>query len=147
MFTGILGGIAAKFGGEIVSSIFGTAERSLQAYFNKEISKEQLMVQLQTALAQAFVELERAQADALKSMFASFMGALVQSKVVQYVWATVVLVELTVMVLYQTSMVPAVRNIEWTLILIGGLCGIGPLVVPSKVADLKSILAGAGKKS
>ena len=140
MFTGILSGIAAKFGGEIVNSMFGSIERTLQAYFNKDVSKEQALADLQKALIGAFRDLEVASADAIKATFATFVDGLKSSRVVQAVWAIVVLAELAVLVAYQVSLVPAVAGIEYAYALVGGLCGLGPIVVQRKLPDLKKLV-------
>jgi hypothetical protein len=54
---------------------------------------------------------------------------MVGSRLVRWVWAMVVLSQLGVLIAHQTGVIAASTSIEWAYLLIGGLCGLGPLIL------------------
>lgn len=109
-------GFLTALGGPIISaitgSLFGSVENVFKSYFAKEISKEEALAHTQQALVNAFKEVEVAYAQSLSSTFASFMGAVKESKVLQYGWLTVVLSQVFVLFVHQI-IVPFVAMMQW----------------------------------
>jgi hypothetical protein len=117
------------------------------AYEKKQISLAELQAKIAQALMECFTEVMKTQSDALAKTFATFGQAMLNSRLVRIVWATVVLSQLAVLVWQQVgvpAMVfifarpwpPAGATIEWAYLLISGLCGLGPVILnagPGKV--------------
>jgi hypothetical protein len=108
-FLTALGGPIIK---AITGSLFGSAENIFKAYFAKEISKEEALAHLGEAVVQAFAQVEQAYAQSLSSTYASFMGAVKESKALQYGWLTVVLSQVLVLVVHQL-VIPALAVMAW----------------------------------
>ncbi|HEY7245172.1 MAG TPA: hypothetical protein VH678_14975 [Xanthobacteraceae bacterium] len=108
MLTTLLGWLAPN----IVDSLLGRIQSIFQAYFNKQISAEQLREQMVAALLASFAEVEKAYADALSKTFAAFMGAMQASRLVRVVWASVVVSELLVLLWHQVG-IPAIVALGW----------------------------------
>jgi hypothetical protein len=128
-----MGILAALFTPAVLSSFVdmfvGRAADAYKAYINKEISMEELKSRVRVAMLSTISDVETAHAEALAKTFDSFMKVIVQSKLMQMVWAIVVLSQLAVLVLQQTGLIGSQPSIEWAYVLIGGLCGLGPLVL------------------
>jgi hypothetical protein len=128
-----MGILASLFTPAVLSSFIdmfvGRAADAFKAYINKEISMEELKSRVRLAMLVTISDVETAHAEALAKTFDSFMKAVVQSKLMQVVWAIVVLSQLAVLVSQQTGLISSQPSIEWAYVLIGGLCGLGPLVL------------------
>lgn len=128
-----MGFLTSMLGGEIISALantfIGKATEAFTAYLNKQISIEELRSRVQIALSASFAEIEKSHADALAKTFESFTGAMIASRLVRWVWATVVLSQLGVLTAHQTGFIAASASIEWAYLLIGGLCGLGPIIL------------------
>lgn len=147
----MLSGLLASFLPSIVGKFFESGERIWTQYIQKEITKEQLLTELQKALLAAVVEVERAHADAIKATFASFMGTVASTPIVARAYVTVLLAQCGVLVWVQVG-VPflswmtgadypsAGTTIDWAYALVAGLCGLGPLVMKTTPADLKKLI-------
>lgn len=138
----MLGKLFSLVGGNIVESLLGKVEGVFKAYFEKQISLEELKVRLGEALLQSFVEVEKAHADALTKTYASFMDAAKQSLLMQAVWAAVALSQLAVLLWHQvgiSALCYFVGNkacwpssgstVEWAYLLLGGCIGLGPIML------------------
>lgn len=154
-------GLLTMLGGPIISamanSLFGTLEQGWEAYVKKEITKEQLLEKLQEALLSTFAEVEKAYADSLAKTWASFMGAVEKSPLMQAVWATVVLSQLVVLVWHQMG-IPLVvyatghgypssgTTVDWAYALIAAMCGLGPVMLQNGAgniaASIKNLVRG-----
>jgi hypothetical protein len=132
MMTGIL---AALLSPAIISMIINAfidkGADVFKSYLNKEITRDQLAEQLKAVFLSTIADVERTHADALTKTFSTFMQAAVQSPLIRYVWATVVLSQLAVLVAVQVGLVTprSEEFISWAYLLIGGLCGLGPLAL------------------
>jgi len=114
-------------------------------YQAQQITREQLEEHLKEAILKTFSEVQQSYDKSMAEMYASFMAAIVQSKIMQVVWAIVVLSQLGVLVFAQV-VVPAMvaaewisrwpsagATIDWAYYLLGGSLGIGPLVLRRKI--------------
>lgn len=99
--------------GGILQSVLGAVlepmERAFDAYIKKEISKQELMEKLQEALLTGFATVEGQFQDSLNKTYASFMDAVKQSKIMQWIWATVVVTQLVVLLWHQVGIPAFVR--------------------------------------
>jgi hypothetical protein len=139
----MLSAIFSAVGGQIVDSLLGKITGLFESYFKKEISIEELRTRLSQSLLETFAEVEKAQADALAKTYASFMDALQKSKLMQCVWASVVLSQLFVLFWYQwivpalvtwkfvTHYASAGATVEWAYLLLAACLGMGPVVLRS----------------
>lgn len=138
----MLGAIFSQFGMGIVNGLLDTALKAFTAYQNKEISREQLAQQLYAAMLQSVQAIEIAHADTLAKTFASFMGAMEKSKLMQRVWASVTLSQLFILVwsqffvplLFAFDWLPnwkAGTTADWAYLLIAACLGMGPVVLRS----------------
>jgi len=142
-----------------VESLIDKVSGTFQAYFNKQISIEQLRAEVLKAVLSTIGEIERAHADALTKTYASFMETLSKSKLMQRTWVFVVVSQTFVLFWYQFA-VPALvtagivkhyasagGTIEWAYLLIGALMGMGPMILragPAKL-DLQSLKGLIGR--
>jgi hypothetical protein len=145
----MLSAIFSQIGGALVDSILGKITGVFEAYFKKEISLAELRAKVQEAMFQSFNEIEIAHADALAKTYASFMGAIVQSKILQQVWAFVTLSQAFMLLWFQIGIpfIVAIGVVDrwpssgdtaaWAYALVGACVGMGPLV----------LRAGAGSSS
>lgn len=141
----MLSSIFASLGGAVIDKFFGNALKAFELYNNKTISMEELKVRLQTALVGAVKEVEVAHAEALAKTYASFMGAVEKSKLMQVVWASVTISQLLVLLWHQVG-IPAFvmlmrqtvpgwtypgsgSTVEWAYLLLGGCVGMAPMVL------------------
>ena len=141
----MLSSIIGLVSGPLIEAFFGNALKAFEAYNNKQISMEELKVRLQTSMVEATKTVEVAHADALAKTYASFMGAVSQSKLMQCVWASVTISQLLVLIWHQMGipffvmlMRQTVPNwtypgsgstVEWAYLLLGACIGAGPLVL------------------
>src|SRR3979411_631500 len=111
-----MGILAALFTPAVLSSfvdmLVGRAADAFKAYINKEISMEELKSRVRIAMLRTISDVATAQAEALAKTFDSFMKAIVQSKLMQVVWAIVVLSQLAVLVSQQTGLIGSQPSIE-----------------------------------
>lgn len=136
----MLSAIVSALGGQIIDSLLGKVMGTFQAYFNKQISIEELRAKMVTALLETVGEVEKAHADALAKTYASFMDAMKTSKLMQIMWAWTVGTQLFVLV-WSQFFVPLLFAMgvltswkagttgEWAYLLLGGCLGMGPLVL------------------
>src|SRR6266496_733749 len=99
----MLASIFSAVGMQIVNGILDKALSAFVAYNNKQISMEELRAKLAEAMLATFKEIEVAHSDALTKTYASFMQAMVQSKLMQYVWASVTISQLLVLLWVQVG--------------------------------------------
>lgn len=97
--------LTSLFTGPIITAIcdglFGRLESAWEAYVKKEISKDQLLAQMQQALMSTLRDVEVAFYDSLSKTYASFMTALGNSPAMQLAWKIAVLSQLFVLVWHQ----------------------------------------------
>lgn len=138
----MLAAIASALGGQIVDGLLGRITGLFESYFKKQISMEELRAGMMKALLETFAEVEKYHADALAKTYASFMQAMVQSKLMQCVWAAVVISQLIVLVWHQAG-IPALcysvgkmncypssgSTVEWSYALIAACLGMGPVIL------------------
>lgn len=108
IFAALLGPALSAFTGGLLDR----AEGLFQAYLNKEITREQLAVDLQKAVLATFADVEKAYAQSLSATFASFMEAASKSRLMQATWAAAALSQLFVLIWYQ-FVVPAIVTLGW----------------------------------
>lgn len=136
----MIAAVLSMFGGQIVGTILDKVEGAFKAYINKEITREQLAAEIQKAMLETFAEVEKAHADALAKTYQSFMGAVVKSRLMQVVWASVTLSQLLVLLWHQVGIPAYVHftgldypssgsTVEWAYALVGAAIGLGPLVL------------------
>lgn len=111
-----MGMLTALFAPKILSiftdKIFASVGTVFQAYFNKQISQAQALAAVQEAIVGALKDIETAYAESLSNTFASFMGAVKESKVLQYGWLTVVMSQVVVLIIHQL-VIPFVSTMGW----------------------------------
>jgi hypothetical protein len=156
----MLSSIFSAIGMQIVDAFLGKALEAFKSYNEKTISIEELRTKVSIAMMESFKQVEVTHAEVLAKTYASFMQALVQSRILQWVWAAVVLSQLFVLVwsqffvplLYAYGYLPnwkAGTTGDWAYLLIGACIGLGPMVLRAGPAggsimdQLKSIV---GKK-
>lgn len=142
----MLTAIFSQFGMSIINGLLDKILDAFTAYESKQISIEELKTRLYEAMLGAVKDIETAHADALAKTYQAFMGALVQSPLMQRVWATAALSELFVLVYHQIGIpliVLIVRasydgrwqypssgtTVEWAYLLLGALMGMAPMVL------------------
>lgn len=135
--------IFSAVGGKIIDSLLGKITGVFEAYFKKQISLEELKTKVSTAMLETFAEVEKAHADALAKTYTAFMGAVVQSKIMQAMWASVVGSQLFVLLWHQfgipfivfmgwTARYPSSgTTVEWAYLLLAACLGMGPVVLRS----------------
>jgi len=138
----MLSAIFSSVGMSIVNGVLDKALSAFIAYNNKQISLEELRTQLYKAMLETFKEIEVAHADALAKTYDSFMKAVVQSRMMQAVWATVTISQLMVLLWVQIG-VPALvyftktewpssgKTSDWAYLLVAACVGMGPVVLRS----------------
>jgi hypothetical protein len=139
----MLSAIFSTIGVQLVDTFLGKVTGAFEAYFKKEITIEELRTRVRQSLLESVTEIEKSHAEALAKTFASFMDAVQKSKLMQAVWASVVLSQLFVLVWYQ-FVVPALvtwgwvkhyasagTTVEWAYLVIVACLGMGPVVLRS----------------
>jgi hypothetical protein len=114
---------------QLLNALLDHGTDAYKQYVQGQISKDQLLAHWREIMLNTIGDVEKTHSEALAKTFASFMGALAQSRFMQAVWAIVVLVELGVLASQQIGLIETRPSIEWAYVLIGGLCGLGPLVL------------------
>ena len=138
----MLAALFSQFGAGIINGLLDTALKAFTAYENKQITREQLAEQLNEAMVKSVQAIEIAHADAIAKTFATFMGTVQQSRLMQIGWAVALFSQLFVLVWYQW-VVPllcylegnahcypsAGTTVDWAYFLVGGLVGLAPMVL------------------
>lgn len=155
----MLSAIFSSVGMSIINSMFSNALEAFKAYENKVISVEQLKDQLYAIMANAIRDVEVAQAETLAKTYASFMQALVQSKILQRTWAFVTISQACMLLWFQLGIpfIVAIGIVQrwpssgdtaaWSYALVGACLGMGPMVLKggasgTSIADkLKSLIS------
>lgn len=145
----MLSAIFSSLGGQIIDAFFGKALKAFELYNNKQISMEELRSRVSIAMLDAFKTVEAAHADSLSKTYASFMGAVVQSRILQVVWAAVTISQLFVLLWHQLGipfLVFYMRNyggntafsypssgttVEWGYLLVAACVGMGATILRS----------------
>lgn len=123
----------------ISGSLLKEFRQIAEAYFNKEISKEEFESQTKIAATNAARDIEVAWSEAATKIAESMQSTVRSSKVIQRAYVVVMFLQLFVLVWYQflagafeiaTGVVwPAPSaSIEWAYLLIASMIGVGPLV-------------------
>jgi len=138
----MLSAIFSSVGMSIVNAFLGKALEAFTAYNNKVISIEELRTRVSIAMMQSFKEVEVAHAEALAKTYASFMQAMVQSRLMKIVWAAVTLSQLCVLLWVQVGVSTFVyltgtpwpssgKTSDWAYLLVAACVGMGPIVLRS----------------
>lgn len=138
----MLSAIFSSVGVSIVNAFLGKALEAFTAYNNKQISMEELRTRVSIAMLESFKEVEIAHAETLAKTYASFMQAMVQSKLMQYVWASVTISQLMVLLWVQVGVSAFVfvtghawpssgKTSDWAYLLVAACVGMGPIVLRS----------------
>lgn len=143
----MLSTILASLGGAFIDKFLGNALKAFEAYTNKQISIEELRTRLLTIMIGAAKDIEVSHSETLAKTYASFMGAVQQSRMMQAVWAAVTLTQLAVLLWAQVGipffvmlMRQTVPNwnypssgttTDWAYLLLAGCIGMGPVVLRS----------------
>ena len=142
---------------QVASAFIGKALDAFVVYNNKQISMEELRTRVQQAMLDSFKEIEVAHADALAKTYASFMQTMAQSRLMQAVWASVVISQLFVLLWHQIGIPAYVElvghrypssgtTVEWAYLLLAACLGMGPVVLRSgpgtlSTGNIKAMLA------
>lgn len=138
----MFGSIIASVAGSLVDKIIGPFLDLGKAYFNKQISIEELRARMVTALVASAADVEKTHAQELSKTFESFQVTLRQSRLVQIAWAATLFSQLAVLLWHQLG-IPAFvyltgkgypssgSTVEWSYALIGFLLGAGALIFRS----------------
>ena len=140
----MLSAIFSSMGVSIVNAFLGKALDAFKAYNEKQISMEELRSRVNIAMGQTFKEIEVSHAEALAKTYTSFMQAMVQSKLMQYVWAAVTISQLMVLLWVQVGVSTLCYFVgnrscwpssgdtaNWAYLLVGACVGLGPVVLRS----------------
>lgn len=136
----MLSSLLAAIGAPFINRFFDAAENSLKAYFNKQISKEQLMDELLGHLLQAARDIEVSHAEALAKTYAAFVDAMKASRIIRLGWFITLMSQVFVLSWAQWAVpfliwmfggsYPSNGDlVQWAYLLIGFLCGGGPLIL------------------
>lgn len=152
----MLTAIFSKLGLDIVDKLLGRLMQPFDMYFKKQITMEELRAKIIQALFDTFAEVEKAHADALAKTYESFMQAMVKSKLMQVMWASVVGSQLFVLLWHQFA-IPFIvfmgwakqypssgTTVEWAYLLLVACLGMGPAVLRAGPAGPSGILARLG---
>jgi len=137
MIGTIIGGVVTS----VANNAIGKVADAFSAHQNKQISIAELEAQVKKAMLDAFAEIEKAAYEALAKTFDSFTKAMVQSKILQIMWAATVGSQLFVLLWHQFG-IPFVvfmgyaktypssgTTVEWAYLLLAGCLGMGPVVL------------------
>ncbi len=159
----MLSAIFSSLGGAIIDKFFGNALKAFEMYNNKVISLEELKTKLYIELVEAVKSVEVAHAEALAKTYASFMGALEKSKLMQVVWASVTISQLLVLLWHQVGIpwfvllmqqtVPGWKypssgtTVDWAYLLLAACIGAAPVLLRAgpgagNLADRMKALVG-----
>lgn len=110
-----------------------------KAYFQKETDQAEFESKVRIAAQEAAAEVEKGWAQATADITKSVQSTLAASPILQRAWASVMFLEVTVLVWYQIG-APAYRvitgvpwpepgiSLEWAYLLIASMIGAGPFV-------------------
>lgn len=105
--------IASIFTGPILSALtgglFDKLEKGWELYVNKQITKDQLLAEIQRALIDGLREVEAALLDSMAKTYGSFMQAMVQSPAMQRAWSVVLYSQVFVLLWHQLA-IPAIAT-------------------------------------
>lgn len=141
--------LIAALGGKFIDGFLTEATGLFKAYINKEITEAELREKLLSCMLQSAKSVEVAHAEALAKTYSAFMDTMGKSNLMRRAWAWTLGSQVFALFWYQW-VVPfstfiahdyfgATRwffpspgsTIEWAYLLIGGLCGMGPIVLRS----------------
>jgi hypothetical protein len=136
MFTALAKSVIDVLSGNLVDRLADL----FKAYMAREITRDQLVAEVGKALLASIQAIELSHAQVLGQTYDAFIKAAAQSRVMQWVWATVVWSQLAVLLWHQVGISALVyvtarpwpssgSTVEWAYLLVGGLCGLGPLVL------------------
>lgn len=143
--------------GPLLDKIIAPLTHIFDAYINKQITEAQLREQVQALLIGAFKEIEVAHADALTKMYATMMGAAVQSPLIAGTWAFVTISQGVMLLWFQfgipfiiaigivKSWPSAGSTADWSYALVGALLGLGMTLGKSSGGIVGSLKALVGK--
>lgn len=158
-----MGALLKLFGGPALQTLVGLLAGPLlelyKAHMAGKISMEQLKVEMGKMLYNAFTQVEVTHAQEMTKTYGSFMETVRASKELQWMLIAVVGSQTFVLVWYQW-VVPLIvfyckchypsagSTIDWTYLLIAGLCGLGPVALragPAGMATTAQAFKGLGK--
>lgn len=147
ILSGILTGVIGK---TLVKEAWNGLSGIFRDYQQGKISAEEAQQKTLQVFAQQVPAIEQAHSESLAQTFASFMGVMVQSRLVRVVWAIVTLQQAFVLFWHQfvipfivfmqwTGINPATgkanpypssgATVEWAYALVFGLCGLGAIAM------------------
>lgn len=136
MIGSIIGGIVTS----VANNAIGKVADAFTAYQNKQISVAELEAKVKEAQLDAFTEIQQSGDQAVTKTYASFMGAVKQSKTLQIMFATALGSQIFVLFWSQwvvpmahwlgyTGAWRAGTSAEWAYLLVAALCGMGPVIL------------------
>jgi hypothetical protein len=153
MFSAIFSAV----GMQVINAVLGQFVDAFKAYEAKTVSIEQLRDQLYGVMANAIRDVEVAQAEALAKTYASFMDAMKQSKLMQYVWGFVTISQGCMLLWFQVG-IPSIiamglvtkwpssgDTAGWAFALVGACLGMGPLVLKTSNTGASTNIAAQMK--
>jgi hypothetical protein len=150
----MLSALLSQFGMSLINGLLEKGLDAFKAYENKQISIEQLKDQLYAAMVGAARDVEVAQAEALAKTYDSFMKAVVQSKLMQRVWAFVTISQGVMLLWFQVGIpfIVAMGFVNkwpssgdtagWAFALVGACLGMGPLVLKTANSGASTSITG-----
>jgi len=141
--------IITQFGLSFINGFLDKALAAFQSYNSKQISLEELKDRLYGQMVEAARSIDAAHSDALKATYAAFMGVMEKVKIVQRVWAFVVISQAVMIVWFQLGipwLTVAVRHYsgdanwhfpssgstaDWAYLLVAACLGMAPVVLSS----------------
>lgn len=140
----MLSAIFSSIGGALIDKILGQFTDLFKAYFNKQISLEELKAKMLSTVLGAIKDIEVSHADLTAKTYESFQVTLRQSKEMQRIWCWVVLSQLGVLLWHQMG-IPALcyvqgvkacypssgSTVEWAYALIAFMFGAGAVLLRS----------------
>jgi hypothetical protein len=143
----MLSTILSMFGGQIVDKLFGTLGGIIERFQQKQLSEVEAKKLILMALVSAAKEIEIVYAQELSKTYASMMTAVQSTPLVSYIWATVTISQLIV-ILWAQMGIPfmtyayhewwgdatfhypsAGATIDWAYALLAGLVGLGAIAL------------------
>jgi hypothetical protein len=154
--------IGSLIGGVITSvanNAIGKVADAFSAYQNKQISIAELEAKVRQAQLDAFTNIQKSGDEAIVKTYESFMGAVKGSKTLQIMYATALGSQIFVLFWSQwvvpmahwlgyTGAWKAGTSAEWAYLLVGALCGLGPMVLRSGpgAGNIADQIKALGKK-
>ena len=136
MFSSIIGAIGLPF----INKFFDTAASIFVSYNNKQVSKEEAVDKLLAIMEQAARDIEVSHAEALAKTYAAFADAMKASRIIRLGWFITLMSQVFVLSWAQWAVpfliwmfggsYPSNGDlVQWAYLLIGFLCGGGPLIL------------------